>query len=198
MPQFPLSVGTSGPDSAEAAGSICQSPWKLKRRSPPGNGCHCCQDRGGRSFARSGFSLPGKGGDPEARAQSGNPQRGERVQVDAAAGACLLSSRPESALRRRDRDPAPLVQLGVTRVPWHLPGRPFVPQLGRTPARVRWLGWEGQHSRGRQSPCPPKPFFAHLVCCQDSEAHVVRQSDPQLPLISCHCVSFMQKFERDS
>lgn len=190
VPQFPLRVGTGRPVSAEAADPYVKALWELKRRSPPRNSCHCCKDRGGRGFARSGLALLGKGGDPEAWAQTGNPHHGKWTPRQAPAFCPhSLSQLCAAGTGTRPR------WLGVRRIPWHLPGRPFVPQPVRTPAHLRWLGWEGQHSRGTRCPCP-KSFSAHLVCCQDDETHVMWQSDPQLPVISSRCVSFMQKFER--
>lgn len=130
----------------------------------------------------SGLSLAGKGGDSEARAQMGNLHRGERVGVDTAAGAFPLHALSYLILGDEMSPMAPPAGDPSSRS-WS----------GLLPTEMAWVGLS---SRGRRCRCL-KSFFAHLVCCQDSKTHVMRQSDLQPLVIPSCCVSFIQKLERD-
>lgn len=103
------------------------------------------------------------------------------------------SPRPESALRRWGGDGPPWPTLGWGESPGTSQGDPS-PRTwsGLLPTGNGLRGIVQQ--RGRRCPC--LKFFAHLICCQNSKIHVMRQSDLQSLVISSRCVSLMQKFER--
>lgn len=171
-------------------GSICQSSLEIKAQVTSREWLLLMIKMGeGEALPISGLPLVGKGGDPEARARIGPPYCAERVGVDRTAGAFLPSPRPEPALRRRGRGqgPGPAGQLWGETGALAPSGAALRPTAGQDPCpSERRVG-------GRGCPCPKS--FAHLVRCQDSKTHLMRQSD--LLVISSCCVSFVQKLGRD-
>lgn len=79
----------------------------------------------------------------------------------------------ESALRRRGGDGPRWPTWGGKQVPWHLPARPFAPQLIRAPAHGRWLGWGYAAARESMS----LPEVLRTVSLLSGQTHVMRQSD---------------------